>query len=261
MLKENEIYLGDCLKIMPEIEEKSVDLILCDLPYGVLNAKNKNAQWDSIIPFEPLWENYSRVIKDSGIIVLFAQGMFTANLMMSNQKWWRYNLVWYKEAITGFLDAKRKPLRCHEDICVFIPNLGKSTYNPQMVKVPFHLRNHHGGNSIRKNSCYGNFKSVPSVITDEKYPRTILSFPKLKKDGEPEYKYHPTNKPVDLLRYLIATYSNEGDLVLDNTMGSGSTCVASIREKRRYIGIEITKEYFDIAKQRIERELSQPTLF
>lgn len=261
MLKENEIYLGDCLELMPQIEEKSVDLILCDLPYGVLNQRNKHAQWDSIIPFEPLWEQYKRLIKDTGIIVLFAQGMFTAKLMMSNPDWWRYNLVWHKEMVTGFLDANRKPLRCHEDICVFAPNFYQTTYNPQMTKVPWRERNHRHGNSIRKNSCYGNFKAIPTRIADDKYPRSIISFPKQKKEGEMEYKYHPTNKPVDLLRYLILTYSNEGDLVLDNTMGSGSTCVAAIKEKRKFIGIEITEEYFDIAKSRIERELSQPTLF
>ena len=184
---------------------------------------------------------------------------------MSNPDWWRYNLVWHKEMVTGFLDANRKPLRCHEDICVFAPNFYQTTYNPQMTKmtkVPWHERNHHnGGNSMRKNSCYGNYKAMQSRIADDKYPRSIISFQKQKKEGEMEYKYHPTNKPVDLLRYLILTYSNEGDLVLDNTMGSGSTCVAAIKEKRKYIGIEITEEYFDIAKSRIERELSQPTLF
>ena len=264
MLEENKIYLGDCLDLMPQIKNKSVDLILCDLPYGVLNRSNKNAQWDNIIPFEPLWDNYKRVIKDNGTIVLFAQGMFTAKLMFSNPEWWRYNLIWYKEQVTGFLDCNRKPLRCHEDICVFTPKyIQDCTYNPQMIKVEPHLRNHsRGGNSVRTNNCYGNLKAVPQVISDEKFPRSIISFPKQTKfGGEQEYKYHPTNKPVNLLRYLILTYSNEGELVLDNTMGSGSTCVACIKEKRKYIGIEMNEKYYNVAKERIQKELNQPTLF
>lgn len=262
MLQENNIYLGDCLELMPQIKEHSVDLILCDLPYGVLNRGNKNAKWDCIIPFEPLWKNYKRVLKEDGNIVLFAQGMFTAQLMFSNKDWWRYNLIWYKEQVTGFLDSKRKPLRCHEDIVVFSP-VYESTYNPQMIKVEPHLKNHsRGGNSTRTNNCYGNFKAIPAVISDEKYPRSIISFPKQTKDGgEQQYRYHPTNKPIDLLRYLILTYSNENELVLDNTMGIGSTCVAAIKEKRRYIGIEMQKEYFDVAEMRIKKESLMPTLF
>lgn len=258
MLKENEIYLGDCLELMPQIEEKSVDLILCDLPYGVLNQRNKHAQWDSIIPFEPLWEQYKRLIKDTGIIVLFAQGMFTAQLMMSNPKMWRYNLVWNKVLKTGFLNATRMPLRQHEDICVFYKKL--PTYNPQMTKCEPHKRNHSKGNGqhIEVNRCYGSYVETPTIISDEKFPTSIIREPKQHIKGK---SYHPTEKPVGLLRYLIRTYTNENDVVLDNTMGSGSTCVAAIKEKRRYIGIEKDEKYFRIANKRIEQEKMQLNLF
>ena len=136
MLELNKIYLGDCLTLMPQIADKSIDMILCDLPYQVLHKNNPNAQWDKIIPFDPLWEQYNRIIKDNGAIVLFAQGMFTAQLMMSNPKMWRYNWVWDKVLKTGFLNSKKMPLRQHEDICVFYKSL--PTYNPQMVKCEPH---------------------------------------------------------------------------------------------------------------------------
>ena len=257
MLELNKIYLGDCLTIMPNIADKSIDMILCDLPYQVLNKNNPNAQWDKIIPFEPLWEQYNRIIKDNGAIVLFAQGMFTAQLMMSNPKMWRYNLVWDKVLKTGFLNANRMPLRQHEDIAVFYKK--KPTYNPQMVKCEPHQRNHgKGKNEQPTNRCYGNFVSTPTIISDEKFPTSIISIPKEHINGK---SYHPTEKPIDLLQYLIRTYTNENDVVLDNTMGSGSTIVAAIKEKRQYIGIEKDEHFFEIAKQRIDNELIQPTLF
>lgn len=260
MIEIDSIVLGDCLEVMKDIPDNSVDMVLCDLPYGVLNKSNKSARWDNIIPFEPLWDEYGRVCKDKANIVLFAQGMFTAKLLTSNPKWWRYNLVWNKEYITGFLDANRKPLPCHEDICVFTNGGGYGrVYNPQMVKVDPRLSNHtkRGGNSNRKQSCYGKLKDMPAFWTDEKYPRSIITFSK--EDGTRHF--HPTTKPVDLLRYLILTYSNEGDVILDNTMGSGSTCVAAIMEKRHYIGIEIQQEYFEVAQMRIESQKKQLSLF
>ena len=254
----DRIYNEDCLVGMKSIPDKSIDCIICDLPYGVLNRQNKSAQWDNIIPFEPLWEQYERVIKDNGAIVLFAQGMFTAQLMMSNPILWRYNLVWDKVQKNGFLNANKMPLRQHEDICVFYKNL--PTYNPQMTKCEPHKRNHSKGNMSKphKNSCYGNFIEVPTIIADEKYPTSIISISKDHKVGN---FFHPTQKPVALLEYLIRTYTNEGDLVLDNCMGSGTTAVACIKEKRHFIGYEITKEYFDIAQERIKQEQSQLTLF
>ena len=249
----DKIYLGDCLELMKEIPDKSVGCIICDLPYGCLNKKNAKAQWDKSIPFDQLWEQYERVIKDNGAIVLFAQGMFTARLMMSNPKLWRYNLVWDKVAKNGFLNSKRMPLRQHEDICVFYKQL--PAYNPQMTKCELHKRNHSKGNGKHpnKNSCYGAFVEVPTTISDEKYPTSIISIPKEHKIG---HFFHPTQKPVELVRYLIRTYSNEGDLILDNCIGSGTTAIAAIKENRHFIGMELSKEYYDIACGRINNELT-----
>lgn len=271
MVKPNNIYLGDCLDIMPQIEDKSIDAIICDLPYGILNKTNDATKWDCIIPFEPLWHDYERIIKDNGIIILFAQGMFTAQLMMSNPKLWRYNLVWDKMRVTAFLNANRMPMRCHEDICVFYKSL--PTYNPQMeIGLPNHP--HGNGKHKQTNNCYGKYKEQghryaynashdnlkrvePTNKENEKFPQSII---RIRKEHESTVM-HPTQKPVNLLRYLIRTYTNEDDVVLDNAMGSGSTIVAAIKEKRQYIGIEKDKQFFGIAKKRIETELSQPTLF
>ena len=252
----DKIYNIDCLIGMKEIPDKSVDAVICDLPYSVLNRNNPHAQWDNIIPFEPLWEQYERVIKDNGAIVLFAQGMFTADLMISNRKLWRYNLIWQKAGrCSGFLNAKKMPLREHEDIAVFYKSL--PTYNPQMTKCESHQRNHSRGKMEKEptNRCYGNFGRPEDIITDLKYPKSILNFQR------PHPQIHPTQKPVNLIRWLVRTYTNEGDLVLDNCIGSGTTAVACIKEKRHFIGYEITKEYFDIACERIKREQAQLTLF
>ncbi len=267
MITPNSIICGDCLEVMKDIEDKSVDMILCDLPYQVLHKDNPNAWWDRIIPFEPLWEHYERIIKDNGAIVLFAQGMFTAKLMMSNPKLWRYNLVWDKMRVTGFLNANRMPMRCHEDICVFYKSL--PTYHPQYEDGE---PNHPQGNGKHKhtNNCYGQYgrdyqgrtyesvpRVAPTVPNGKKLPRSII---RIRKE-HPNTVLHPTQKSVELLRYLIRTYTTEGELVLDNTMGSGSTCVAAIKENRKYIGIERDKGFFEIAKKRIEQEQQQITLF
>jgi len=252
-IASNKLYCGDCLKRMKEIEDKSIDMILCDPPYGVLNKSNPSAKWDSIIPFEPLWEQYKRITKPNAAIVLFSQGMFTANLMLSNPKWWRYNLIWDKVLKNGFLNANRQPLRQHEDICVF--SSGQTTYNPQMVKCEPHKRNHGKGSMGKQvNNCYGSFVSTPTIISDEKYPTSIISFPKKHINGK---SYHPTEKPTDILEYLINTYSNENDLVLDNTCGSGSCGVAAINTNRRFIGIEKDEKYFNIACDRIEEAIRE----
>lgn len=286
----DKIYNIDCLVGMKDIPGKSIDAIICDLPYAVLNRNNPHAQWDNIIPFEPLWEQYERVIKDNGAIVLFAQGMFTAQLMMSNPKLWRYNLIWDKiNRSTGFLNANRCPLRIHEDIAVFYKS--QPTYNPQFT---FGQVNHKrgAGNGYKQNKagaiygkmtnegkkekeempsfedsemclsgarnrCYGNFAVTETRITNEKYPTSII---RVDKEHDGNY-HHPTQKPVNLIRWLVRTYTNEGDLVLDNCVGSGTTALACIKEKRHFIGYEITKEYFDIACERIKREQAQLKLF
>lgn len=257
-MSEVKLYKGDCLIEMQNIPDKSIDMILCDLPYGVLHKNNPNTQWDRKIPFDKLWELYNRVIKDNGAIVLFAQGMFTAELMMSNPKMWRYNLVWDKVAKNSFLNANKMPLRQHEDICVFYKK--QPTYNPQMKKCEPHKRNHSKGSMVKqgKNSCYGNFVEVPTKITDEKYPTDIISISKEHKVGN---FFHPTQKPVALLEYFIKTYSNEKETILDNTMGSGSTGVACVNTNRNFIGIELNEEYFAIAKKRIKEAQQQLKLF
>lgn len=251
-----ELIHGDCLIEMNNIPNKSIDAIICDLPYGVLNKSNASAKWDSVIPFDKLWKQYERIIKDNGAIILFGQGMFTAELMASNKKLWRYNLIWDKVAKTGFLNTSRMPLRQHEDIIIFYKQL--PTYNPQMVKCEPHKRNHSKGNmkQPQKNSCYGNFVETPTIISDDKFPTSIISIPKEHETGK---FHHPTLKPLSLLEYLIKTYTNEGDTVLDNTMGSGTTGVACVNLNRSFIGIEMDNKYFEIAENRIND--AKQTLF
>ena len=252
----NKIYHEDCLEGMKRIPDASIDCIICDLPYGVLNKGNESAQWDNVIPFDLLWKQYERVIKENGAIILFAQGMFTADLMISNRKLWRYNLIWQKGGrCSGFLNAKKMPLREHEDILVFYKTM--PVYNPQMTKCEPHQRNHSRGkmNKEQTNRCYGNFGKPEDVITDLKYPKSILNF------NRPHPQIHPTQKPDMLVSWLINTYTNEGDTVLDNCMGSGTTAIAAIRTKRNYIGFEIEKEYFDLANKRIKEEKMQLSLF
>lgn len=252
MISLNKIYNEDCLQGMKRIPDGSVDCIICDLPYEVLNKGNKDAQWDRLLPFDKLWEQYERVIKDNGAIILFAQGMFTAKLMMSNQHLWRYNLIWKKGGrSSGFLNAKKMPLREHEDIVIFYKKL--PTYNPQFVKgTPNHSR---GNVKKQLNRCYGSFGVAKDIVTDLKYPKSILNFKK------PHPQIHPTEKPVLLIEWLIQTYTNEGETILDNCMGSGTTAIAAIRTKRNFIGFELQKEYFDIAEKRIKDESRQYQLF
>ena len=232
-----KLYQGDCLEKMKNIPDKSVDMILCDLPYGTTQNK-----WDSIIPLEPLWEQYKRIIKDRGAIVLFAQTPFDKVLGASNLKMLKYEWIWEKQQGTGFLNAKKMPLKKHENILVFYKKL--PTYNPQMI-----------GNEIRKikrnkngktTDNYGKFTYDEQSTYVGRYPTSILSFDRDKN------KLHPTQKPVALLEYLIKTYTNEEEIVLDNTMGSGSTGVACVNTNRKFIGIELDEKYFNIAKNRIE---------
>ena len=256
MIELDNIYNEDCLQGMKRIDDATIDCIITDLPYGVLNADSEGGSWDSIIPLEPMWEQFKRVTKPNAAIVLFCQGMFTAKLMMSQPKMWRYNLVWDKVRTTGFLNCKRMPLRQHEDICVFYDKL--PTYNPQMEACLPHQRNHSRGprKDDNTNRCYGQFKDAEPFMSDEKYPKSIVYYANIVQQND-----HPTQKPVDLLRYLILTYSNEGDTILDATIGSGTTAVAALMEKRHFIGFETNKEYFDIAKGRIDEIRRNPTLF
>lgn len=253
MIELDKIYNEDCLEGMKRIPDASIDCIICDLPYGVLNKHSEGGQWDSIIPLEPIWEQYNRIIKDNGAIVLFSQGMFTAKLMMSNQKMWRYNLIWKKgNRVSGFLNANRMPLRNHEDICVFYKK--QPTYNPEKTKgQPNHSRGNGGGKRTQR--CYGDVDMFAGGddLSGEKFPLSIINIEK-EHDGKQK---HPTQKPVDLIAYLIRTYTNPGDIVLDNTIGSGTTAVAALREKRHFIGFELNNNYYNIALCRINEELKE----
>lgn len=249
-MEENcRIYNEDCITGMSRIPDGTIDMICCDLPYGVLNKGNSSAKWDSVIPFDRLWEQYNRVIKDDGVICLFGQGMFSAMLMCSNPDMWRYNLIWEKDRSTGFLNANRMPLRCHEDIMIFYRKPG--TYNPQMEYAP-DRRNHSRGKGEHKlkNQVYGDFTPLADEnITDYKYPRSVI---KVNKEHFCRGDEHPTQKPVKLIEWLVKTYSNEGDVVLDNCMGSGTTAVACLNTNRNFIGFEITREYYDLSMKRID---------
>ena len=243
-----KIYQGDCLELMKNIKDKTIDCIICDLPYGV-TSKNK---WDTIIPYEPLWKEYKRIIKDNGPIILFGQDKFTAKTMLSNEKMHRYNLIWNKVLTSGFLNAGRMPLRKHEDIMIFYKKL--PTYNPQFTEgKPLHGMGEKFKKVKNNNNNYNDFNSCnnPSANREgdtKKYPKSILTFPR----PASSKMLHPTEKPVELLEYLIKTYSNENDVILDNCMGSGSTGVACLNTNRRFIGIELDEKYFNIAKDRLE---------
>ena len=242
---ESEIKLlqGDCLEIMKEIPDKSIDMIICDLPYGVTQNKK-----DIALPFDKLWEQYNRIIKDNGCVALFGQGLFFIDLVNSNRKMYRYDLVWNKVLTSGFLNAKRMPLRQHEQIAIFYKK--QPTYNPQFtIGKPLHSKGISYKTAVLKNNNYGKFNATEDIRAGctEKYPTSILKFSK----SHPSIAKHPTEKSVELLEWLIKTYTNENELVLDNCMGSGSTGVACINTKRNFIGMELDKNYFNIAKERI----------
>lgn len=253
MIANINLIHGDCLTEMQKLPDKSIDMICADLPYGVLNKKNKSAKWDETIPLDALWNHYNRIIKDNGAIILFAQGMFTAELMMSNRKMWRYNLVWQKGGrCSGFLNAKRMPLREHEDICVFYKQM--PDYHPQMEKCDPNHRNHSRGKLLKEptNRCYGDFQPTPTRDVDEKYPRSVLNF------SRPHPPVHPTEKPVRLIEWLIKSYSNPGDLILDNTAGSMTTAIAAINTCRRCICIEKDEAYYLLGAERVAAHRHNP---
>lgn len=244
MIQPNILINDDCFNILPSIDSKSIDMILCDLPYG--HGKN---HWDSVLPLNLLWKEYERIIKNNGAIILFGQGMFTAELMMSNKKLWRYNLIWKKgDRVSGFLNAKRMPMRNHEDLVCFYKQL--PVYHPQFtIGEPLRSK---GKKYLEKQGVNNNYGYYDTTMPETrvgsklKYPKSVLNFEK------PHPSVHPTQKPVELCEYLIRTYTNEGELVLDNTMGIGTTCLAAKNANRNYIGIEKEKEYFDIAVANIK---------
>lgn len=235
-----DLKCGDCLEIMKDIPDESIDMILCDLPYGTTACK-----WDNIIPFEPLWEQYKRIIKDNGAIVLFGSQPFTSVMVNSNIRGYKHHWVWIKNRGTGFQVAKYRPMMKSEDIIAFTKNGEKIKYNPQMEKLdkPHFSKNATSSNGTNPLAHF----NKGGKFSDERYPTNILKFSKVYRP------IHPTQKPVELLEYLIKTYTNEGDIVLDNCMGSGSTGVACLNTNRNFIGIELDENYFNIAKNRIEK--------
>ena len=236
-----EIHKGDCLRVMKELPDKSIDMILCDLPYGTTQNK-----WDSVIPLDELWSEYQRIIKPKGVIALSSQGVFTAKLILSNENWFKYKFVWVKSKSTNFLNARKQPLRQHEDICIFY---GKQPdYRPVMWKgEPYNK-------GIRKSQytgSYGDFNPVHVKSEGERFPTDTLYCKTA--ESEPGCRvWHPTQKPVALGRYLIRMFTKEGDVVLDNAFGSGSFLVAAAMEKRRFIGIEKNEEVHLFKKQEID---------
>jgi len=237
----NSITLGDCLELMPSIKTKSVDMILCDLPYGTTICK-----WDTIIPFEPLWEEYKRIIKDNGAIVLFGNEPFSSKLRISNIEWYKYDWIWQKTRPSLFQHANKRPMKDHENIMVFYKK--QPTYNQELITLE------KPNKRWRKNKM-GSFllsgcNDIDSKQTKTGYNRQILTY-ELHNVG----LFHPCQKPLPLLEFLIKTYTNENELVLDNTMGSGSTIIACKQTNRNFIGIEMEQKYFDIARERLNGTL------
>ena len=239
-----ELIKGCCLEELPKIKDKSVDLLLVDLPYGTTHCK-----WDEIIPLDLLWPQYKRIVKDNAAMIFTANQPFTSVLINSNIKEFKYCWVWEKSKATGYLNAKKMPMRAHEDICVFYKK--PPIYNPQMWQsTPYNK-----GKAHRPTAVYG--KQTEILVKNDsglRYPRTVQYFKTAESEGKSQ---HPTQKPVALMKYLIETYSNENDVVLDNTMGSGTTGVAAAIAGRNFIGIEIDEEYFSIAEKRIKESLNE----
>lgn len=237
ILNNCTLFNGDCLQVMAKFPSKSVDLILCDLPYGTTQC-----YWDSVIPLEQLWKHYCRIIKDNGAIVLTAMQPFTSLLVASNLSMFKYEWIWEKGNATGFLNAKKQPLRAHESVLVFYKK--QPVYNPQITS------GHKKATSKRApidSECYGKTLKNTDYCSTDRYPRSIQFF---SSDKQVE-NYHPTQKPVALIEYLVRTYTNVGGLVLDNCMGSGTTGVACVNSCRSFIGIEQEYRYFDVSCRRI----------
>jgi site-specific DNA-methyltransferase (adenine-specific)/modification methylase len=235
----NYLFEGDCLEVFREIPDQSIDLILCDLPYGTTQNK-----WDSVIDLDLLWAHYKRVLAPSGCVILTSQGIFTGKLIMSMPELFKYKITWVKSKPTNFLNAKKQPLRKHEDICVFYAK--QPTYNPQMQPGEPYDK---GVRKSQLSGSYGDFSPVHVKSDGQRYPTDVVYFKTAESEGKP---VHPTQKPIDLGRYLIRTFSNPGDIVLDNAFGSGSFLVAAALEKRRYVGIELNADAYSFKTEPVD---------
>lgn len=239
-----KLYQGDCLEVMKQIPDKSVDMILCDLPFGTTQNS-----WDKKLDLNKLFQEYERIVKSGGVIALFSQMPFSSDLVQANRKHFRYEWIWQKSHGTGFLNANRMPLKIHESILIFYDKL--PTYSPQKTKGEPYLRKYKTDGDGRN---YGEFQRAGKFTENHdgsRYPVDVIKFPQC--NCSKEKPVHPTQKPVPLLEYLIKTYTNDGETVLDNCMGSGSTGVACLNTNRGFIGIELDENYFRIAKERIEK--------
>ncbi|HBK71496.1 MAG TPA: site-specific DNA-methyltransferase [Flavobacteriaceae bacterium] len=262
---ENKVIQGDCLNVMQNIPDNSIDMVLCDLPYGTTQNK-----WDSVIDLDKLWKQYNRIVKSNGAIVLTSQGVFTAKLILSNEKYFKYKIVWIKSKSTNFLNAKKQPLRKHEDVCVFYKK--QPNYNPQMTNGEAYDK---GVRKDQYTGSYGDFKPRHVKSNGKRYPTDVIAFEEQEiedyvyiKTAESEGKvYHPTQKPIELGRYLIRTFSNPGDIILDNACGSGSFLLSAILENRKFIGIEKNEDvllhkvkevdYIKVCTDRIQETLKR----
>ena len=254
-----EIYKGDCLEVMKSIPDGSIDAIITDPPYGTTACK-----WDSVIPFDLMWEQLNRIIKPNGAVVLFGSEPFSSALRMSNLDYWKYDFIWHKNQPSGQMNAKKMPMKAYETISVFYKK--QPTYNPQMVeRTEKELKrlSHKSFEGTSKNTVYGdiNRKSLNRYEHLLKYPTNVINDIKCVFNRSGEKVNHPTQKPVELMEYLIKTYTKENETVLDFTMGSGSTGVACINTNRKFIGIEQDDKYFEIANKRLIEQLGQTKLF
>ena len=252
MTSRCKLLQGDCLSLLLDVPGKSVDMVCADLPYGTTACK-----WDTVIPLPPLWEHYKRVVKDNGAIVLTSAQPFTSMLIYSNLKAFKYEWIYEKTNPKGFLSAKKRPLTAHENVLVF--SFGTPPYYPQKWRIPEHLRTKRKhATTHTSGECYGNVNIKRWDDDGSRFPTSVIGFSnRVGMHGN----LHPTQKPLELIRYLIATYTNENDTVLDNCMGSGTAGVACGAMNRKFIGIEKDEKYFEIARNRIEKELSQGRLW
>lgn len=231
-----KLYNGDCMKLLQNVPDESVDMILCDLPYGTTDC-----DWDIPLPLNKLWREYKRVMKDSGAAVLFSQLPFAVDLINANRKWFRYEWIWDKRNAVGFLNANKMPLKQHENVLVFYKHL--PTYNPQFTEGKPYVRGRNHDSNV-----YGSYAPTKTISDGRRFPNDLLSISNNRSKSQ-----HPTQKPVPLCEYLIKTYTNEGEVVLDNCMGSGSTGVACVNTGRRFIGMELNKEFYETAAERIKK--------
>jgi len=248
MLEENKIHCGNCMELMKHIPDKIVDMILCDLPYGITAC-----EWDKVLPLDELWKQYKRILKEDGVVVLTASQPFTTDLINSNRKWFRYEWIWFKNVGSAFFNYNNRPIKYHENILVFFKK--QPIFNPQMEKRTSKFKDRYKYKLSRPK--YSEIYGSPAENREDLYEKDLI-YPKSvqKINAEPNHngRSHPTQKPVKLFRYLIETYTQEGELVLDNCIGSGTTAVACKQANRRFIGIELSQEYVDIANKRLQQD-------